>query len=161
MKKTRKLVLRVLLPLMDREEHNRRTSVYLIILSFSITAALITIYHWISTIYRRRRGRGTLPEFNRGATTGADEAVSAEASTAQVIAPAQTFRKAKEVGGEDCGSGGGGGEEMTCPVCLSEFKDGEAVRFLPECGHCFHVECIDRWFRVHSTCPVCRSNTFS
>ncbi|PKU84295.1 RING-H2 finger protein ATL20 [Dendrobium catenatum] len=159
MKETRNLVLCVLRPLMDREQHNRRTSVYLIILSFSITAALITIYHWITTINRRRRGRGMLPEFNGGATSGADVTVSAEASIAQLIAPAQTFRKAKEVGGEDCGSGGG--EEMTCPVCLSEFKDGEAVRFLPECGHCFHVECIDMWFRVHSTCPVCRSTTFS
>ncbi|KAH0461219.1 hypothetical protein IEQ34_008794 [Dendrobium chrysotoxum] len=66
---------------------------------------------------------------------------------------------AKVVGGEDCGDGGGGSngeEESTCPVCLSEFEDGEAVRFPPECGHCFHVECIDMWFRWHSTCPVCR-----
>nr|CAB3496001.1 unnamed protein product [Digitaria exilis] len=44
-----------------------------------------------------------------------------------------------------------------CAVCLSEMKDGERGRLLPGCGHRFHVECIDRWFRANSTCPVCRA----
>nr|CAB3500878.1 unnamed protein product [Digitaria exilis] len=54
-----------------------------------------------------------------------------------------------------------GGEDdaavVECAVCLSEMKDGERGRLLPGCGHRFHVECIDRWFRAHSTCPVCRA----
>lgn len=44
-----------------------------------------------------------------------------------------------------------------CAVCLSEFEEKEIVRLLPKCGHSFHIECIDMWFRSHSTCPLCRS----
>ncbi|KAL6593881.1 hypothetical protein ACP70R_048782 [Stipagrostis hirtigluma subsp. patula] len=46
---------------------------------------------------------------------------------------------------------------VECAVCLAEMKDGERGRLLPGCGHRFHVECIDRWFRANSTCPICRA----
>ncbi|PIN04572.1 Anaphase-promoting complex (APC), subunit 11 [Handroanthus impetiginosus] len=46
---------------------------------------------------------------------------------------------------------------LDCAVCLSEFEEREVVRHLPKCNHSFHVECIDMWFRSHSTCPLCRS----
>ncbi|XP_020571677.1 putative RING-H2 finger protein ATL21C [Phalaenopsis equestris] len=151
--------------LMDREQRNSRSSVFLLLISISLTAALVTIYHCISRIYRQRQGRDMSPEFTATAVaTEADMSLSIDLSTAQLIAPAQSFKKLKLVGGETAvaaggGGGGGGGEETTCPVCLSEFEEGEAVRYLPECGHCFHVGCIDMWFRWHSTCPVCRSQT--
>lgn len=44
-----------------------------------------------------------------------------------------------------------------CAVCLSEFEDGEAGRKLPNCGHHFHVACIDKWFGSHASCPLCRA----
>ncbi|GJS07920.1 RING-H2 finger protein ATL8-like protein [Tanacetum coccineum] len=43
-----------------------------------------------------------------------------------------------------------------CAICLSEFVAGDEVRLLPPCGHCFHVECVDRWIGLHFTCPSCR-----
>ncbi|KGN47956.1 RING-H2 finger protein ATL40 [Cucumis sativus] len=49
----------------------------------------------------------------------------------------------------------GGGVE--CAVCLSAIVDGETARILPNCKHVFHVECIDKWFGSHSTCPICRT----
>ncbi|KAH0462866.1 hypothetical protein IEQ34_010441 [Dendrobium chrysotoxum] len=55
---------------MDPEQHNLRSSIYLIILNFFLTAAFNTIYNWISIIYRRRRGHDTLQEFNGGAAIG-------------------------------------------------------------------------------------------
>ncbi|XBI25088.1 hypothetical protein VPH35_050075 [Triticum aestivum] len=44
-----------------------------------------------------------------------------------------------------------------CAVCLAEFERGEEAHALPRCGHRFHVECIDAWFRGNSTCPLCRA----
>ncbi|CAD6240526.1 unnamed protein product [Miscanthus lutarioriparius] len=44
-----------------------------------------------------------------------------------------------------------------CAVCLSELADGEKVRALPDCGHVFHVDCVDAWLRSRTTCPVCRA----
>ncbi|KAK1321051.1 RING-H2 finger protein ATL2 [Acorus calamus] len=46
---------------------------------------------------------------------------------------------------------------IDCPVCLSSFEEGELARVLTNCGHVFHVECIDMWLHTHSTCPVCRA----
>ncbi|VYS62852.1 unnamed protein product [Arabidopsis thaliana] len=46
---------------------------------------------------------------------------------------------------------------MECSVCLSEFKDNESGRIMPNCKHTFHVDCIDMWFHSHSSCPLCRS----
>ena len=47
--------------------------------------------------------------------------------------------------------------EYECPVCLSVFEEGEEVRKLPRCKHCFHVICIDMWLYSHFDCPVCRT----
>ncbi|KAG8369898.1 hypothetical protein BUALT_Bualt14G0061300 [Buddleja alternifolia] len=46
---------------------------------------------------------------------------------------------------------------LECAVCLSEFEEKEIVRLLPKCNHNFHLDCIDMWFKSHSTCPLCRS----
>ncbi|KAH0716453.1 hypothetical protein KY284_009358 [Solanum tuberosum] len=48
-----------------------------------------------------------------------------------------------------------------CAVCLGEFQEGEWLKHLPYCSHVFHVACIDTWFQIHSSCPLCRSNVFS
>ncbi|XP_050228382.1 RING-H2 finger protein ATL80-like [Mercurialis annua] len=43
-----------------------------------------------------------------------------------------------------------------CAICLSEFAAGDEIRVLPQCGHGFHVTCIDTWLGSHSSCPSCR-----
>ncbi|BAT78338.1 hypothetical protein VIGAN_02100400 [Vigna angularis var. angularis] len=45
---------------------------------------------------------------------------------------------------------------LECTVCLSKFEDSETLRLLPKCKHAFHMNCIDKWFESHSTCPLCR-----
>ncbi|GAB2222634.1 hypothetical protein Droror1_Dr00016754 [Drosera rotundifolia] len=43
-----------------------------------------------------------------------------------------------------------------CAVCLAEYHPEDVLRILPNCGHYFHMNCIDIWLLQHCTCPVCR-----
>ncbi|XP_021804540.1 RING-H2 finger protein ATL8-like [Prunus avium] len=43
-----------------------------------------------------------------------------------------------------------------CAICLGEFAEGDEIRVLPQCGHVFHVGCVDMWLGSHSSCPSCR-----
>lgn len=45
-----------------------------------------------------------------------------------------------------------------CSICLADYKGSDMLRMLPDCGHVFHVKCIDPWLRLHPTCPVCRNS---
>ncbi|KAF3775721.1 Equilibrative nucleotide transporter 3 [Nymphaea thermarum] len=47
---------------------------------------------------------------------------------------------------------------LECAVCLSEFRNDDKLRLLPQCNHAFHSECIDKWLSSRVTCPVCRAN---
>ncbi|KAI5684074.1 hypothetical protein M9H77_05302 [Catharanthus roseus] len=49
----------------------------------------------------------------------------------------------------------GDSESCCCPICLMEFD--ESKKILPNCGHVFHKECIDKWIPSLSlNCPICR-----
>lgn len=50
-----------------------------------------------------------------------------------------------------------GKKGVYCAVCLYDVAEGERYRKLPQCHHCFHVDCIDPWFETKSTCPLCRT----
>ncbi|ESW33486.1 hypothetical protein PHAVU_001G073600 [Phaseolus vulgaris] len=52
----------------------------------------------------------------------------------------------------------GSKQGLDCTVCLSQFEDTEILRLLPKCKHAFHMNCIDKWFESHATCPLCRNN---
>ncbi|KAF7830926.1 RING-H2 finger protein ATL66-like [Senna tora] len=49
-------------------------------------------------------------------------------------------------------------EETECCICLGPFEDGEKLKVLPACNHCFHCECVDNWLINRSSCPLCRSS---
>lgn len=49
------------------------------------------------------------------------------------------------------------GEEEKCPICITEFADGEEMRQLP-CSHNFHPECVDTWLVQNSSCPICKAD---
>ncbi|KAI3462291.1 hypothetical protein Pfo_018954 [Paulownia fortunei] len=53
----------------------------------------------------------------------------------------------------DSSTGGGSAE---CAICLAQYADGDEVRVLPQCGHGFHLQCVDTWLGSHSSCPSCR-----
>lgn len=45
-----------------------------------------------------------------------------------------------------------------CSICLADYKGSDTLRLLPDCGHLFHLRCVDPWLRLHPTCPVCRTS---
>ncbi|GFP98942.1 putative RING-H2 finger protein atl71 [Phtheirospermum japonicum] len=45
-----------------------------------------------------------------------------------------------------------------CSVCLADYKSCDMLRVLPECGHLFHLKCVDPLLRRHPTCPVFRTS---
>jgi hypothetical protein len=44
----------------------------------------------------------------------------------------------------------------SCPISLENFNDSETVSVIRYCGHIFHTEHLNRWFRTNCRCPVCR-----
>ncbi|XP_021761630.1 RING-H2 finger protein ATL57-like [Chenopodium quinoa] len=48
-------------------------------------------------------------------------------------------------------------DDDKCSICLTEYLAGDTLKILPECLHRFHVDCIDLWLSVESTCPICRT----
>jgi Ring finger domain len=53
-----------------------------------------------------------------------------------------------------------GESERECPICLEklfETIEGLIVKEMP-CRHKYHAPCIEKWLRMHSTCPFCRYN---
>jgi len=46
-------------------------------------------------------------------------------------------------------------EDSNCAICLSDYADGEEIRFL-HCGHHFHSDCIMEWLVKNMTCPFCK-----
>ena len=43
-----------------------------------------------------------------------------------------------------------------CPISLADFEEGDEIRQIVHCGHCFNEEAIQRWFRTNVRCPICR-----
>ena len=44
----------------------------------------------------------------------------------------------------------------SCPICLEDMTNPYEVVTLEECEHSFHGECIVKYLRHGSSCPVCR-----
>ncbi|KAJ1689141.1 hypothetical protein LUZ63_013296 [Rhynchospora breviuscula] len=47
-------------------------------------------------------------------------------------------------------------KQAECAICLVEFEEGDEIRKLPQCGHEFHIGCVDKWLRAQPSCPTCR-----
>ena len=46
-------------------------------------------------------------------------------------------------------------DDDECSICYAQYTAGDTVRVL-QCGHEFHVNCVDEWLTRHrNKCPVC------
>jgi hypothetical protein len=48
-------------------------------------------------------------------------------------------------------------EYESCTICRERFQSNSIIRKL-QCGHIFHIGCIDQWFENNVRCPVCRTD---
>ncbi|XP_008795282.2 RING-H2 finger protein ATL58-like isoform X1 [Phoenix dactylifera] len=48
--------------------------------------------------------------------------------------------------------------ETQCSVCLGDYRPNDKLQRIPQCGHTFHVGCIDHWLATNTTCPLCRAS---
>ncbi|XVF74073.1 hypothetical protein PTKIN_Ptkin13bG0031800 [Pterospermum kingtungense] len=80
------------------------------------------------------------------------------ASSARSTPPANKGLKKKILNSlpKDTFSADSSAKFSDCAICLTEFAVGDEIRVLPQCGHGFHVACIDTWLGSHSSCPSCR-----
>lgn len=53
------------------------------------------------------------------------------------------------------------GSYTDCAVCLNEFQEDEKLRIIPNCGHVFHIDCLDIWLQKNANCPLCRTSISS
>jgi len=48
--------------------------------------------------------------------------------------------------------------DAMCSICSESYVPGESIRVLPcpSNSHHFHQNCIDKWLKINSSCPICR-----
>ena len=47
---------------------------------------------------------------------------------------------------------------LVCGICLENVIEDSEVKEMAECGHQFHVPCINDWLVRRPICPYCRRN---
>ncbi|VVB16048.1 unnamed protein product [Arabis nemorensis] len=45
---------------------------------------------------------------------------------------------------------------MDCPICLTELSSSVS-RMELSCSHVFHTNCLMKWLKENTSCPICRS----
>ncbi|XP_027940280.1 E3 ubiquitin-protein ligase At1g63170 [Vigna unguiculata] len=49
------------------------------------------------------------------------------------------------------------GEDAVCCICLAKYENNDELRELP-CSHLFHKDCVDKWLKINSLCPLCKND---
>jgi hypothetical protein len=123
-----------------------RFDVYAVLVAFGVSAILVVCFWQLYKLTVSARPEDMLPVSSSSSGAGSSGKASAPLRQSDIAALPVFVH--------------GGAAGVECAVCLAEMADGEKGRLLPGCGHRFHVECIDRWFRTNTTCPLCRVAAF-
>ena len=52
---------------------------------------------------------------------------------------------------------------MECSICINTIDEKDEDTVTLDCGHSFHLKCINMWLNINNSCPNCRNmviNTF-
>lgn len=117
----------------------------------------------LASYYCTRNQTTTIEPMNRNRRRGAPQQPSAEEVVVEIGLDEETLRnypkllysEAKSVKSKDLDSSS---TASCCSICLADYKNSDTLRLLPDCGHLFHLKCVDPWLRLHPTCPVCRTS---
>ncbi|KAF2939478.1 hypothetical protein DAI22_03g198200 [Oryza sativa Japonica Group] len=84
------------------------------------------------------------------------QSTSRGAAAGAAAASDEAIQALKDVGGGDVD---GGGQKLDCAICLNHDDPSASAaagwKEMP-CGHRFHGGCLEKWLRMHGTCPMCR-----
>jgi len=47
---------------------------------------------------------------------------------------------------------------MDCCICLENIT---IDKYILKCGHIYHVNCIEMWYKKNHKCPLCRDSVFN
>ncbi|KAJ1704471.1 hypothetical protein LUZ63_004250 [Rhynchospora breviuscula] len=131
------------------------------VLSFLVFLAFIFVIGYIVSVMRQPRRVSIATNFdNFGGFSTVDAGLDNSAIEAL---PTFEYQRENNNAGSDFGDASSECSNgwAQCAICLSVLKIGDMVKQLPVCKHFFHIECIDKWLRLHSTCPMCRSTVLA
>lgn len=47
---------------------------------------------------------------------------------------------------------------MYCSICLTDIKNKDEYINNECCNNTFHNKCLEEWYKMKETCPLCRSS---
>ncbi|CAN1759421.1 E3 ubiquitin-protein ligase ATL41 [Linum perenne] len=120
---------------------------FAVVVSFSAVIALFILVHiYIRCVLRRRQD--TFLRFDGGDDAADQRSVPRKTGLDPTVIASLPIRAYKQQTLNDA---------VECAMCLSLLEEDEMVRCLPNCGHRFHADCVDKWLSCHTTCPICRT----
>ncbi|KAL8504880.1 hypothetical protein ACS0TY_016172 [Phlomoides rotata] len=123
--------------LKDKINYGKNPLLSALFLSCSFFLTLLFVFFMYICTHRRR------PDTDGGGSPNAPPPRAAGLDSATINALPDFSYGTKQSAGE-------------CAICLSIFQEGDRVKVLPLCNHRFHSECVGKWLRTRSSCPMCR-----
>ena len=142
----------------DRNVEIRGRTLFFIIVTFSVILVVTLLFLYARWVCRYRHvSIPSAPSTSHAPRSNSlprpDQGLDAATIKGLPIILYQSEHPSEFGPGRDSGS-----DQVECCICLGVFEDGEKVKVLPQCCHCYHPACVDRWLTTQSSCPLCRAS---
>ncbi|PON86572.1 43kDa postsynaptic protein [Trema orientale] len=139
----------------DRNFEIRGRTLFFVIVVFSVLLVVTLLFLYARWVCRYRHAT-TFPAASTSHAPRAALAPSQGLDAAAIMGLPIVLHQSGDPG-DEAGPGRVSGPAECC-ICLGVFEDGEKLKVLPQCCHCYHPECVDRWLSTQSSCPLCRAS---